>query len=169
MTSLAFERCNAKGREAEERIFLIFGRAGWEVQWKYAGAKRDLWAKGPNGPELIEVKNEDNFADGGRICIELWQGLSSRKPSGLRTSEATVYVHTVADRYVAYRTQAMRNYIDRGLINGLLQEKSFGKSDNGNGGVLVERLLRIGKDWFDEGDIEALPKSKVFEVSAVRS
>lgn len=162
MTSLAFERCNAVGRAAEERVAQILFKAGWQIEWRPARHRRDLVVRGPGGFDTIEVKCEDAFEASADICVELYQGKLNRRASGLRVTEATVCVHTLGDKCVVYRAAEMRNHIDAGLARFKYFLKDFGKSDNANGGVLVPQMIVATNEWGDYLEVEQLHTSRVF-------
>ena len=159
-----FARQNEFGKQAEELVAVQFMRDGWTVNWKYFGKRRDLCVQHPKyGGETIEVKNEDRFSNGNNVCIELHQ--NGGRESGLLTSEATIYVHTLGDMCIVYRTQPMRNWLAKRLASGILQEQKFGKADNGNTGVIVPRLMLAMQAFAEWTDIARLTSSKVFALA----
>lgn len=157
-----FERANERGRQAEERVFNVFRDVGWIVQWKFCAHRRDISVQHPEfGAELVEVKNEDNYADGDNVCIEL--GQKGRK-SGLLTSEATICIHTFGDMCLVYRTQPMRNWLDAKIASGFLKTRTFG--DNENNGVIVSKMMFAARDFAEWVALRNLPRSKVFAAVA---
>lgn len=162
-TQATFDACNAVGRKAEERLANVFLLCGWSVKWRPRGASRDLEVVGPHGTELVEVKCEDAQDHTGNLCIELYQGLAERRYSGLMLSESTVCVHTFGPVCVAYRTQAMRLYIQTLHAEGRMTPAPFARSDNGAGGVLIPRRAVVAKRWAEELSVARLPQSRVFK------
>lgn len=169
MTSTAFEKCNAQAQAKQREVIALFTNAGLFVRSPFANARNDFEVQFPYGTERIELKCEDRFADSGNICVEMWQGKSGSRPAGIEATEATVCVHTLGDKYVAYRVVPMRNWLQKRLGGdmGIVTTKTFGKADNGNGGSVIERILICTKEWGDEGPLEQLPQSKVFTAARV--
>lgn len=156
-----FERQRKFGQAAEEAVAMVFMRAGWTVSWRYYGKRRDLCVQHPTfGGETIEVKNEDRWSDGANVCVELHQ--NGGRESGLLTSEATICVHKFGEKCIVYRTQPMRNWLQKRMAGGILHEKPFGKSDNGNTGVIVPQMMLAAQDFAEWVDLSDLCKSKVF-------
>jgi hypothetical protein len=100
--------------------------------------------------ELVEVKNEDAYADSGNIVVEVYQG-TSRKPSGLLISESTVTVHTLGERVALYRNQPMRLWLPHGH-----RERGFG--DNHNIGYVLPIEELAEEPWF-----ECLPFTEMYD------
>lgn len=163
MSSTAFEVQKAIGDLAENRVMQAFISAGLSVRRRQWNARNDLEVVFPYGTEIIEVKNEDRYEESSNLCVETYQGLHVRKPSGIKTSESTYCVHTLGEECIVYRTQPMRLHIEAGLQGHLYTEGPFGKADNGNGGVLVNKLVVLWKSWCDQITIAKLPFSKVFK------
>lgn len=92
--------------------------------------------------ELIEVKTdtyETHKGDTGNICVEMY---CSNKPSGIKTSQSTIYCFYFPDKNLIYmiRTEKLRNLInERGNQMGYFT----GGGDGGRTkGVLISR-----EDW----------------------
>ena len=157
-----FEACYQKGHTKEKQVAILFLLNGYQVKILDEKEFGDLWILVNGRPEIIEVKNEDNF-EPTNILIELYQGIAQKRPSGLKTSESTAYIHTFKEKAVLYRTKEMRNYIGQNW--GCLKEKQrlFNNADNGNGGFPLPINDFINFNWFDFCQFEDIPNSKVFE------
>lgn len=151
-----FEEQNAIGRESERKVADLLRDAGWLTQWKYRGARHDIFAWAPSGPELIEVKNEDAYADGDNACFEISQ---KGRCAGLLRSESTVGVHTFGEQCLVYRTQLLRVWLQAEVAAGRLHVRDFG--DNENRGVLVPKVLLAARAWAEFIPLARLPQSKV--------
>lgn len=161
--SEAFNKANDRGRIAEMRVAEVFMRRGERVQVKSLKGKypqHDLVVDANGGTFLLEVKNEDAYADSPNICIELWQG-AVRRPSGISISESTICVHTMGDHVAAYRTQGMRLFVKRPEARGWRRDR-FGKADNSNGGMIVPIAAFAAEAWFTYCPLDALPDSAIF-------
>lgn len=158
MTSLFDELDTTKqGVKAESEIAWIFFLAGHQVSKGQKDCTRDLQVTIQGASYWIEIKNEDNQAHTGNLCIELWQG-SPQRPSGILTSESTVIIHTLRSMVALYRTQHMRNYIIFELGE---TGRGFGKSDNNNAGVIVPIDEVRAYRWFDYCRKKDLPESEI--------
>ena len=147
------------GHNGEDRVFLALSAHGAQVQRYDCRGAFDLTATIHFGhPERIEVKNEDNYATSGNVCLELWQGKEAPRPSGIAVSESTVCVHTLGSVMAIYRTQSMRLFIKSN--DGTWPLRGFG--DNGNRGLVIPRSDLLGRWWFDVVDDEHLATSPVF-------
>jgi hypothetical protein len=155
-TRPTFHESLALGQRAEDRIATTLYGAGWAVQRHNRDARCDLQVWIAYGrAELVECKDESRYAGSARIAVELWQGEPSR-PSGLSTSEATVWVHVLGDVVALYRTAPMRLWVR----TCRLPVDVFRGSDNAARGVLVPmERLRDGR-WFDVADLGRLAKSR---------
>jgi hypothetical protein len=156
----AFEQMNSVGREAEERVANVFLKAGWFVQWRFMAHRHDLSVIAPGGVvEMLEVKNEDNYADGTNACFEVVQ--NGNEFSGLYKSESTVCIHTFGADCLTYRTQPMRNWVGEKIRRHEYAMKNFG--DNGNRGIVVPRITLGLLPFAQMTTLPALPCSKVFK------
>lgn len=156
-----FERQNAFGRLAEDRVGTALFNAGWRIQWKPRGNRRDLEAEGPMGTERVEIKNEDRQERSDNFCVELYQGYD-KHPSGLAITEATVCVHTFGEMCMAYRVREMRQHVDAKLKSRFYELKNFGKADNGNGGVLAHQVTVAMNPWAQWIKLSRLAESRVW-------
>lgn len=160
VTQEAFDRQNDKGTESERRVAHCLIEAGITVQWKGDRARRDLTVWTDCRCDIVEVKNEDGMAGTGNIAVETRQGVPRRR-SGIMASESTVYIHTLGERAVLYRTLDMRNYIaDVASQRG--QPIPFHKSDNNNCGYLIGVNDLTNNDWYDYIDFTQLPHSPIW-------
>lgn len=162
-TYAPFQEALPKGHEAERRVASILLRAGAQVQHRSNRSSFDLTATLAFGrPELIEVKNEDEYAQSGNICLELTQGKEGkpRRASGLAISESTVMVHTLGKQLALYRTRDMRLFVKQCGI----KPQPFG--DWGNEGIIMPLNRLEGQPWFDLTDDEHLAQSRVFRKGA---
>lgn len=150
------------GQSAEFRVAVELLHAGWQVQFKGAMSVRDLGVWTPYGPEAVEVKREDNKAHTGNICIECYQGRTVRRPSGIKVSESSVFIHTLGDRCALYRTQPMRCWLQDHVKE--LDFRDFG--DNGNRGIILPLVRLTPLGFADVLDFKALTKSKVWKLAA---
>lgn len=155
---LSFDESVRKAQDAERRVFEPFLRAGCWVRWGSNDARRDFEAIVQGASYRIEVKDEDNQAHTGNVCIETYQG-NPRKPSGILTSESNLYVHVLGDWVAAYRTQSMRVHLGT-CYRG--KERDFGKADNFNGGFIVPIEGLEEYPWFDRCFLGTLPESPLF-------
>lgn len=162
-TREAFDRANALGRLAEQKVSHVFVDAGFETEWRPRGSRRDLSVKHPQyGKEFVEVKNEDNYAEKPNVCIELHQ---RGRESGLLISESTIYVSTAGEMCLAFRTQPARNWIARKMVLGHLVEQSFG--DNDNSGVIIPKVMLAMQPFAEWIELSKLPWSRVLLPVAV--
>jgi hypothetical protein len=145
------------GRPAEARIAGAFFAAGVPVHWIDKGSKGDIEVFVDGWWQTIEVKNEDNYASSPNICIEIFQGKRDRSPSGISVSESHVYVHTMGDVVICFRTQQMRLFVK----SGPYELKSFG--DNGNEGFLVPINDIADEPWCEKTATDDLPESRVLK------
>lgn len=166
MPSALFETRNADGRTAECRVRESFVDDAWMLLHDFSGSSRDLAVMKNSLVHLIEVKNEDRFADSPNLCIELYQGKVHRKFSGIMLSETTLCVHTFGDKCIAYRTQYMRLHLDVQHQAGRYAAQEFRLADNGNGGMLVPKQDILGKSWAELIEISRLPRSRVVRQTA---
>jgi hypothetical protein len=117
---VGFEQLKAVGKVAERAVAEAFLDAGWWVQLRHHGARRDLAVMLGSRVELLEVKNEEKHAHTGNICVEIFQG-EPPQVSGVMTSESTIYIHYFGDSCLVMRTQLFRLFLDtyfrqRGMI-----------------------------------------------------
>jgi hypothetical protein len=149
---------NEIGQSAERRVADALFAAGWFLQRRSARHKRDIAAISQRGIELIEVKNEDSYANRSRnICIELQQG-QPRRPSGILTSESTVTVHTFGEDCLVYRTQPMRLYIWE-----MPGPRYMDFGDNNNCGLILPRQDLVVQSWAEWLPLARIAFSKVFD------
>ena len=154
----AFDEQNEFGRTAEQRVADVMMQAGCFVSRKFAGARHDLAVIMPSAStELLEVKNEDRYADGENVCLEIGQ---HGEPSGVLKSEATIGIHTFGKRCLVYRMQPLRLWLETCIKEHGFPIRNFG--DNGNCGVIVPRKLFMTKPWAELTEVSRLPSSKVF-------
>jgi hypothetical protein len=149
-----FDISNAVGKVAERVVAEAFLAAGWWVQMRHHGARRDLAVMRDNRIELVEVKNEERFARSGNFCVELYQGFPSRV-AGVLTSESSVYVHYFGDTSLVFRTQAFRLFLDVYMRQHPWRE--FPGADNGNGGLIIPRKEVTAFPWATETPTQQLP------------
>jgi hypothetical protein len=155
---MSFAATKVVGDEAEIAVASVFFEAGWFVKRNLVYGRRDLAVQSPRGIQLVEVKNETAFTESGNLCIELLQGRPAR-PSGLAISESTICIHVLGEVCALYRTQPMRLWLkERNAI-----ARPFGKSDNGNQGVIVRIGELVDHAWFDQKRISDLPLSHLFQ------
>lgn len=154
----AFAKALEVGKLGEQRVFSVLAEAGWAVQWKFCGHRRDITATPPNGvPERIEVNNEDKYADRNNACLELRQ---RGKPSGLMTSEATVVIHLFDEKCLIYRKQPCLLWVLDRIAANKVKEVLFG--DNDNSGVLEAQMVIAVQPFAEYIDTADLPQSKVW-------
>lgn len=110
-------------------------------------------------PYVIEVKNEDKYADSKNLCIELYQG-KPRKPSGLAICESQICIHTFLRNVAIYRVQFMRLFIARNKKSLII--KDFANADNFNGGLIHPKRGFIKFPWFEYCEIGDMPESEIF-------
>lgn len=163
MTLSHFETQKSFGEAGEKRVMEAFVNAGQRVQWRRWGSRKDLEVGFPHGTEFIEVKNENRYEQSLNACVEMYQGLRERKPSGILVSNATVCVHTFGDMCLAFRRVEMQLHIQSRIDAGHYRVAPFGKSDNGNCGVLVPQMVIAVKPWAEWVAVDELPKSRVFQ------
>ena len=161
MKEISFESCFKLGHDTEIHVANKFLEDEWLVNLNSCKSRHDLWVFNKS-PFLIEVKNEDEYSESGNICIELYQGKNNIKPSGLKTSESTIYIHTLKEKVVLYRTQYMRLYIAERWHQLKCLQENFKNADNGNGGLVLAINNFINFSWFDYLDFKNLTKSKIF-------
>jgi hypothetical protein len=153
---VGFEQLKAVGKVAERAVAEAFLDAGWWVQLRHHGARRDLAVMLGSRVELLEVKNEEKHAHTGNICVEIFQG-EPPQVSGVMTSESTIYIHYFGDSCLVMRTQLFRLFLDtyfrqRGMIQ-------FKGADNRNGGVTVPRRLLKDQSWAVETATKDIPSA----------
>lgn len=154
-----------QGHPAEARVAMAFYLGGWTVSPRNDGSLLDLVGEPPGGlPWWLEVKNEDNQAQTGNLCIELHQGIPPRW-SGLQVTESHVWVHTLGENVAAYRVKHMKPFIRQGWADWRHIDE-FRGADNHNGGILVPIDAADGKGWFDVCPLDQLPNSHVFTFAA---
>lgn len=163
MKQAVFDECLTLGQNAELRVAEEFLKNGWIVQLNSDKERYDFWVYG-GLIYLIEVKNEDKFSDSGNIIIEMYQGLNGKKPSGIKVSESNIFIHTLKNMAVLYRTQSMRSFISERWPKLKYELKDFKNADNGNGGLTLAIANFFNYSWFDYCDFENITRSKVFEV-----
>lgn len=135
----------AQGRATELWLLALLAQNRWRVGDVSHGKASDiaiLW------PVLchVEVKDESNYADSPHACIETFQGVP-RRPSGIMTTRALVYVHIFGPRVLVYGVPPMKGYLRYATESRLLTEAAFAGADNSNGGVLVPRAMAALHDW----------------------
>lgn len=161
--SAHFKAQRQVGEAGERRVLDVFMRSGHGVHWNPSGRRKDLEVRFPHGTELIEVKNEDRFAHSRQACVELYQGLRQKTPSGLKVSEATVIVHLFGDDCLVFRRVEMLLWLEQRIADGSEYVVAFGKSDNGNCGVLLNQMVVAMRPWAEWLPLEQLPQSRVFK------
>lgn len=116
----------------------------------------------PDGKNYrIEVKNEDNQIRTGRIAIEYYQ--KGKVPSGILTSDAHIWIHTLQDMAVLYVKNEMLEWLhDMDLAYPIQEFK--GKSDTDNRGRLVpiRHLVFSDKMWVEYTEFSSIPLSRVW-------
>jgi len=138
-----------QGRRTELSLLRAIELFGWQAKDRSGGKQIDLLV---TFPYLfgIEIKDEDNFADSGNICIETFQG-EPRRPSGLMISATQFFVHTLGAMSIVYSTPHMQRCVAGAIEAGRLTERVFANADNHNGGVIVKRSkLTWRSRWVDE-------------------
>ena len=142
-----FEQELLFGQQAEGRVRDLLQYAGAFVS-KYGNTnKNDFQVVFNNQTHRVEIKNEDRYASSGNICAEVLQGIP-QKPSGVMVSEASLIVHTLADRCAIYRRSPFCAWLRDEYRNKRIKLKSFGDNHNQGFIVPVNSLLQY-TDWFD--------------------
>ncbi len=162
-----FEKALAGGQTKEFVIALIFFLAGCPIEWDNIDSRQDIITRVNGRHERIEVKDEDNYANSGNICIERYQGINQKKYSGLSISESTVFIHTLDKKAVLYRTQSMRVWL--GSNKEKLKLKNFPNADNGNCGYITPISYFNSRRWFDLCGLNDIPHSTIFQKSKEQS
>ena len=134
------------GDRAQDRVADAIRAAGGFANKVDDRARYDFELHFNNHVFRVEVKNEDNYADGGNICVETRQGRPLR-PSGVTWSEATVFVHTLGDNCALYRRREMHAWLRIEFQAGRKKEMVFG--DNNNRGFILAYCELGDFDWFD--------------------
>lgn len=158
-----FEVLLKEGQATEMLVASLMLEAGHAARVRNHGMSRDLEVTVGNLTFWVEVKNEDRYADSGNLCIEMKQGLSG-KPSGISTSEAQVWIHTLGQQAALYRVQPMRLFIKS---SGMLPAP-FKGADNRNEGVLVPIASLAVFPWFEQCELVAVGHSRVWSFSELK-
>ena len=147
------------GEEAKERVANLLRAAGGFANDVDDRARYDFELQYNNHTFRVEVKNEDNYAKSGNICIETRQGWPLRV-SGVADSEATIFVHTFLDNCAIYRGREMHQWLREEVREGRRYEQAFG--DNNNRGFVVPLPDLFQYEWFDYGPINRLADSRLW-------
>lgn len=116
-----------RGKAAEFLVAKLLLIDGWQVQMVDQRSAYDLWALKNDRMHTFEIKNEDRYADSGNICVEIAQG-NNLAPSGISSSEATIWIHTLDNMAVIYRTIDMKDYLRHNPDK--LKVRSHGDNNN---------------------------------------
>lgn len=147
------------GNEAQERVANLLRSKGGFANKVDDRARYDFELHFNNHVFRVEVKNEDNYATTGNICLETRQGWPLR-PSGVAFSEATICVHTLQENAALFRRREMHQWLRDVFRTGKRQEDRFG--DNNNRGYVVPLREFFGVRWFDYCPITCLPDSELW-------
>ena len=165
----------AEGEAKEAELVKVFRQHGCEAHIANQSAGRDIEARVADHWHIIEVKNEDQYAKSGNICIELYQGKLRKVPSGLLVSDANIWIHTLAEKVVLYSAWRMRELLRFRLRKShgpllvppvsLKEVRPFAGADNGNEGVILNVADVSIQSWGDMMVFDEFPKSVVFRVN----
>lgn len=149
----------SSGLLMEDKLETIFHQRGWTTLHRGTDAAYDLALAKPSGKVfLLEVKDESNYAHTGNVCIEMVQG-HGKKPSGIRTTNSSVWIHVLGETSVLYRVAEMRLLI--AFCRNRLRYTSFKNSDNFTQGYVIPKSLFVGEVWADELSTVEIPNSKL--------
>lgn len=141
-----FEDALLFGNSAQDRVTDAIRKAGGFANKVDDRARYDFELHYNNHVFRVEVKNEDNYAQSGNICVETRQGQPLRL-SGVAWSEATVFVHTLDDKCALYRRRDMQVWLRCEMKAGHRYEQRFG--DNNNRGFVLAIDDLVDFEWFD--------------------
>lgn len=134
------------GNSAQDRVADAIRVAGGFANKVDDRARYDFELQFNNHVYRVEVKNEDNYAKSGNICVETRQGWPLR-PSGVAWSEATLFVHTLCDNCVLYRRRDMHVWLRDEVAARHRYEQKFGDNNNRGFVLAIDDLLK--HKWFD--------------------
>jgi len=134
------------GASAQERVADKLRAAGGFANKHDDLSRYDFELHFNNHVYRVEVKNEDNYAASGNICIETRQGWPL-KVSGVAYSEATIFIHTFEENCALYRRREMHVWLRNELKEGRRYEQRFG--DNNNRGFVISINDLLDYEWFD--------------------
>jgi hypothetical protein len=163
ITNESFIATFVKGFGKEIEIGKRLAAAGWKYDHSDAGKSHDIVVTPPNSTSiLVEVKNEDNFA--GRyenIIVEYYQS-ENKKPSGILSSKALIWIHTLKDMVVIYQRIPMIDWLDE--MDSVFPLFLIGKADNNNWGrkVPIPSLILARAAWNEYLKLHDLPRSRVW-------
>jgi hypothetical protein len=157
-----FDERLIEGIDKENDIAWLFYKFGCAIEPDNIDGSRDFNVRIKGRWERIEVKNEDRYSYTGNICIEIYQGLNEKKPSGIMISESTICIHTLKDNSIIYRTNEMRLWLIIHKKEIIEYRKDFKEADNGNGGYILPIKIIQNKRWFEYLLTMDIPTSKLF-------
>lgn len=159
---LPFEDSLFRGRQAEERVRDILCNAGGFVSKFHNTNQNDFQLIYQNQTHRVEIKNEDNYANSGNICLEVMQGRNgANRPSGIAVSEASILIHTFQDHCAVYRRSKMAERLRSRYVGKEVELRNFG--DNGNRGFVLPVSDFWHENWFDWIQTTSIAKSKLWE------
>ena len=162
ITNESFRETFGKGHGKEIELSRILRDFGWRALIDDAGSSHDIIVTIGTQIEKVEVKNEDNFAGRSEnILVEYYQG-DKKKASGILTSQASIWIHTLKEMVVIYRKDQMKEWLED--MNSAFPIIPISKSDNQNWGrkVSIYSLLMMGREWNDYLKLRELPTSRVW-------
>jgi hypothetical protein len=144
-----FQQTLQRGQIAERILATRFLELGCGVEWtneEHTG--RDMLVRMRGELFGIEVKDEQNYAESGRIAIERQQN-EHRDPSGIAITTADIWIHVFGPDgpYVIYRVIPMKRFLSR--YKDKYRILQFGQSDNSNRGHLVPIAILQTHTWAD--------------------
>lgn len=161
MSHSRFQQDLLYGKRAEQKIIDLLLLQGF-VKAHDDFARHDFQLLLNDQTHRVEIKNEDAQRHTGNLCIEVLQGFGSRqRPSGIASSEATVFVHTLCDNCALYRRRDMHLYT-RELCRSGKKPQLFRGSDNNNHGYIIPIVDLLGFDWFDLCSTNSIAKSRLW-------
>jgi hypothetical protein len=142
-----FEQALLFGQQAEGRLRDLLQFAGAFVSKFGNSNKNDFQVVFNNQTHRVEIKNEDRYAGGRNICVEVLQGRPP-KQSGVAISEASIFIHTLGDRVVIYRRARMHEWVRKQYASKWIQLKTVGDNFNQCFILPIDDLIEH-VDWFD--------------------
>jgi hypothetical protein len=162
-----FHDCLKRGQSKEVEVAHLIERAGGEILGFNDTGSHDfscLYAR-PE-PHFVEVKCEDNYAKSRNISVEVLQGKSVSKASGLHVSKASLFIHTLGDMCVLYQRLGMVDAVARRRARCETTSdplfKWFAKADNGNGGFIIPIDRLMAYPWCQHMKLSALASSTLW-------
>lgn len=154
VTTSAFNATNAVGKSAEVRIGVLFLQQKWKVWFPDVRTRWDVSVEKEGVCESIEIKNEENYATSGNVCVEIAQG-DPLKPSGVVASESSFFVHYFGDVSLVLRTRSFQLFLDS--IRRTERLVRFAGADNNNCGYVLARSRFVGQPWAREVESKQIP------------